>query len=250
MTQADTIEAGLQQLADDQLASFDTEFVNDARWAPVARCIARDFPAGRFTFLDVGGGSGMFADRILESYPEARVTVLDNSQLLLSRNKPNPRKELLLESVERLGAAVGDRRFDLISMNWLLHHLVSPSYGRTRSNIDAALRMVSRFLSDRGRLSVHENLYNGIAVDGAPGWIIHRVTSNKALAALARRGGANSAGVGVCFLSRRQWLKTFRLAGLEVESETLDVRWKVPWKWHVALHIAHIECGHYWLRPR
>src|SRR5437762_1932790 len=166
MTQSETIHAGLEQLADDQLQSFDTEYVNDARWAPVGRSIEHDFPDGRFTFLDVGGGSGMFADRVLETYPQSRGVVLDNSQLLISRNKPHPRKELLLESVERLGAAIGDRRFDLISTNWLLHHLVSRSYARTRSNIDGALRMISGFLTDRGRLSVYENLYNGILIDG------------------------------------------------------------------------------------
>ncbi|NJO57968.1 MAG: class I SAM-dependent methyltransferase [Richelia sp. RM2_1_2] len=82
----------MKQLEDSQLETFDTEYVNDKRWQIIKEQIERDFPEGDFTFLDVGGGNGLFADRLLSNYPKSRGTVLDNSELLLSKNKSNSRK--------------------------------------------------------------------------------------------------------------------------------------------------------------
>src|SRR5438876_5406232 len=83
------MERLVERLTDDQLEAFDTESVNDQRWIPIHRCLDRDFPDGQFTFLDLGGGNGTFADRLLEDYPSSSGVVLDNSQLLLNRNKPH-----------------------------------------------------------------------------------------------------------------------------------------------------------------
>src|SRR3990172_6864025 len=92
----------MEQLSDDQLKTFDMEYVNYALFVPIRDRLNRDFPGGRFTFLDVGGGTGRFVDRILAAFPDATGTVLDNSDLLLKANKPNSRKNVILESVEHL----------------------------------------------------------------------------------------------------------------------------------------------------
>jgi hypothetical protein len=238
----------LPQLADDQLASFDTEYVDDKLWEPIRRCIDRDYPDGRFTFLDVGGGVGVFADRVLSAYPEATGVVLDNSSLLLDRNQPHPRKTIVLASIEDLATAVEDK-FDLVFGNWILHHLVSPSYRRTRRNIRTGLEAMADMLAEGGHLSVYENLYNGVLVNGAPSWLIHRLTSSRAIARISRRGGANTAGVGVCFLSRSQWLRVFERSNLAVEQYALGDPWSVPLKRKVLLHIRDVRCGHFWLEP-
>lgn len=59
----------MKQLEDSQLETFDTEYVNNKRWAIVKEKIDKDFPDGNFTFLDIGGGNGKFADRLLKAYP-------------------------------------------------------------------------------------------------------------------------------------------------------------------------------------
>src|SRR5689334_6317063 len=81
-------------LSDDQLAAFDWEHVSASQWRHFTACVDRDFPTGEFSVLDVGGGNGLFADRILTNFPRARVTVLDTSEMLLSRNRPLPNKEI------------------------------------------------------------------------------------------------------------------------------------------------------------
>ena len=66
----------MKQLADDQLAAFDTEYVTEPLWDILKRRIDRAFPDGRFSFIDIGGGNGVFADRLLAAYPDATGTVL------------------------------------------------------------------------------------------------------------------------------------------------------------------------------
>lgn len=238
----------IPRLADDQLESFDTEYVSDDLWKPIRRCIDRDFPDGRFTFLDAGGGVGVFADRVLANYPDATGVVLDNSQMLLDRNVPDPRKTVMMESVENIATAV-DQRYDIVFANWVLHHLVSPSYRQTQQNIDAALRSMSGLLTDRGRLSVYENLYDGMGIDAAPSRIIHALTCTKSLARLLRRFGANTAGVGVCFLSSNRWLTVFARGGFTVVDRWLGPPWGVSRTRRAALLIKDVRCGHYWLTP-
>jgi len=238
----------MKTLENDQLETFDTEYVDEARWKLFEPCLARDFPDGQFSFLDIGGGNGKFTDRLLTSYPNATGTILDNSQLLLDRNQPNPRKKLINASAEDLEAHVNEK-YDLICLNWVLHHLVSDSYSQTRDNISSILSKAESLLSPRGRISIFDNMYNGLFLDNLPSHLIYHLTSSKAIARFIKSQGANTAGVGVCFLSQKEWCSTFTASGLEILQYSDDEKWNIPWKWNVFLHIGHIRCGHFWLAP-
>ncbi len=241
------MEQVVERLADDQLEAFDTESVNDQRWIPIHRCLDRDFPDGRFTFLDLGGGNGTFADRLLEDYPSSSGVVLDNSQLLLNRNKPHARKRLVFGGVEHLEGIV-DTQYDVIFFNWILHHLVArSSYARTRENQRLALRASAKILTARGRISIYEDIYNGLAIDGAPGWIIYQLTSLRTVAKALRTLGANTAGVGVCFQSYRQWCSAIGRSGLRILDYTNDNLERIAWTRRAFLHVGEMRCGHFWL---
>jgi len=240
--------AAVKKLDDLQVESFDTDYVSGARWNAVKARIDKDFPGGYFNFLDVGGGNGVFADTLLETYPSARGTILDNSEVLLSRNKPNPRKTLVQESVENLGVITG--KFDLVCVHWLLHHLVGTSYSETRHHQLSALSGIAAFLNDRGRISLFENVCNGWLIDNLPGWLIYHITSAKTIAAITRRMGANTAGVGVCYLSKNEWFSTIRVSRLDVlqYSEPDPWVWPIRPEWRAFLHVRNIRVGHFWLR--
>ena len=236
----------MKQLEDSQLETFNTEYVNDKRWEIVKKQIDKDFPEGDFRFLDVGGGNGLFVDRLLENYPNSRGTLLDNSQLLLNKNKTNSRKKKICDSVENLSNLEG--KYDLICFNWLLHHLVGNSYWETRKNISIALGDAISLLTYRGRISIFENMYNGLIFDGLPSHLIFNLTYNKTIASLIKKMGANTAGVGVCFLSRKQWIKVInRINNLELLQYTDDKKWNIPLKRQIFLHVGNTRCGHFWL---
>ena len=238
----------IRKLDDSQVQDFDSEYVDDRRWQLIEACIERDFPDGKFTFLDIGGGNGVFADRILGKYTGSSCTVLDNSEYLLSLNKESDRKTIVCESVENLGGALAGRKYDIVFLNWLLHHLVSGSYNKTRSNMVECLTQATGLLSPRGRVSVFENLYDGLLFDAFPGYFIYRLTASRMLAPLTKRLGANTAGVGVCFLSRREWEKTVGSSGLAVASFDTDFKKNLPLHRKLMLHLKDLEVGLFWCR--
>lgn len=223
------------QLADAQLEAFDREYVNDRRWGMVKPLIDRDFPDGQFSFIDIGGGNGVFADRVLAAYPRSEGSVLDSSEMLLSKNKSHGRKKLIL------GDAISTQKADIVFFNWVLHHLVKTGdYSNTRQNMLASLRGM-----DAHRISVFENEYDGF-IDGFPSAAIFGLTSSRLLSPLTKRMGANTAGVGVCFLSHSKWVKLFKDAGLEF-TYTPETPSKLPAHIRAALLIKEVRRAHFWL---
>ncbi|MGH8249499.1 MAG: class I SAM-dependent methyltransferase [Steroidobacteraceae bacterium] len=241
---------GLRKLSDEQVDAFNREYVDADRFARVSSRIDAAFPDGEFTFLDIGGGNGRFADQLLERYPRARGTVLDNSELLLARNKSHPQKTLLACSAGELDS-IRDR-FDLVSLHWLLHHLVGDSYAATQTNQRRALASLNGLLTERGRISVFENDYQGWAPDPIPTWLIYVVTASRPLAPLARALGANTAGVGVCFNSQKTWRNLMKEAGLQLIDHAEPDTWKrrIPLYGTFGLGLRDVKVGHYWLRSR
>lgn len=239
---------GIRKLSDAQVEAFDTEYVEGRRWLTVAALIERDFPDGKFTLLDVGGGNGRFADRVLAQFPNSVATVLDNSESLLAKNAKNPRKTIVCESVEKLASMGGSQRYDVICFHWLLHHLVGESYRRTSHNQLDALRCAGKLLSPRGRISVFENLYQGYVLPGLPARLIYHLTSAKSLATIVRGMGANTAGVGVCFRSKEGWARMIARAGFETAAYTEPDDWVWPQRaaWRLLL-LRSIRTGHLWL---
>lgn len=237
----------MKQLNDLQLEYFDTEFVNPTRWQIVKVLIDKDFPDGNFKFLDVGGGNGVFTDRLLQSYPNSEGTVLDNSKLLLSKNVSHLRKNIICDSVENLSNL--NQKYDLINFNWVLHHLVGKSYDDSRNNMLSALHSVETLLTDNGRVSIFENMYDGIFLDNLPSHLIFKLTSMKIIASIIHKMGANTAGVGVCFLSKKQWVATLNKTHFFVQNYADDKESKsiIPITHRIFLHLGHVRVGHFWL---
>ena len=210
----------MSQLADEQLAAFDTEYVDSARWQPIATGLAAVRPDLRF--IDLGGGNGVFADRVMDAYPMATGVVGDNAAMLLAKHHERQGKtSVQVDALNLPAAQLG--RADVVFLNWILHHLVvTGDYARTRRNILRTLNDVRWLLQPGGRVSVYEDMYDGAVVHNAPSHLIFAATSSRRLAGMTRRFGANTAGVGVCFQSERSWRRLFAEAGYEVESFTPD----------------------------
>ena len=236
-------------LNDDQIATFDTEDVTPSMWSAVLDHLRSDFPEGRFRFVDLGGGNGLFADRILEAFPESSGVVYDRARLLLDRNRVNRRKRIVEGSIEDSGRVLTGERFEVVFFNWVLHHLVTGTWRGTESAQARALADASGLLSPGGRVSVIENFYEGIVFSDLPGRLIFAATSSKLLAPVTRRLGANTAGVGVAFRSRADWRRVLARVGLHSESPFEDFIWRTSFAKRALLHIAQVRAGHLWCRP-
>ena len=241
----------LRTLSDFQAATFDHDYVTDAGFRHIAEQIRSSF-SGEFSFLDVGGGKGFFADHILSEFPQSSGVVVDISRLLLGQNVPHARKRLLLGSGTELRTLFHEK-FDLVFFNFALHHFVGCSYRSTRNMQRASLLDAASILSPRGRIGVAEITYNGLLAHNAPGFIVYHATASKTLEPLVRRFGANTAGCGVCFLSDKAWRSQFSSCGLAIrgaQPEHSAQRRSLQAQCRLALVGAHrVHNVFYWLAP-
>jgi SAM-dependent methyltransferase len=202
------------QLDDQQLEAFDQEYVSTPIWTALEPQLRRHLGAGPARMLDIGGGNGMFADRMLEAFDELSVVVLEPAANLAEANTVRQRKHVVVGGTADLDGL--DGTFDLICFNWVLHHLVGSDAKTTdRLVADAFIEAAAR-LSPTGNILVIENDYRGAVADDLPGRLIFELTSSKALTTITTRLGANTAGVGVRFRSNAAWRSTFLDHGLLV----------------------------------
>lgn len=234
-----------KKLADSQLEAFDAHFIDEERMARIRTHVDRDFPTGEFTFLDIGGGNGSFADQLLETYPAARGTVVDNAEVLVARNQAHPRKQVVESSIEQLTENL-DGSFDVVFLNFVLHHLIGTSFADTRNNQRDGVRVAASFLAPEGRVSVYENIIEGPVFARLPGWTVFQLTASRTLAPLVARLGANTAGTGVCYLSAQQWRETLAAGGLEVRAYRPDQDLGMSPARRRLLHVRENRRGYFW----
>lgn len=214
------------RLTDTQTAAFNADFHSVEELDRKLLRIEWFFGSRPFSILDLGGGNGHFLDTVLDRFPAARGTVLDLSDTLLSLNKPSSRKSLILASVEALPDVVEGEKFDLITMNWLLHHLIGTEYRACRNNCLSLLERCRTLLNPGGVILITENMFDGYFGTNIPSWLIFRVTRIRApwIVRLTHRF-ANTAGTGVCFRSQRSWVRLFAAAGYRIAREDRGRTW-------------------------
>lgn len=215
----------LLYLNEDQNAAFDEEYHSADALAAKIDAIRSRFPSGPQFILDLGGGTGRFADAMLKAFPQTNVVVLDVSEYLLSLNKPDPRKTTVHGSVEDMTTILSGYRFDVIGVNWLLHHLVGWSHSNCKENCISALIKAQQILSQNGVIAITENIFDGPFGTNIPSHVIFGITRirNPHFVKIARRY-FNTSGVGVCFRSKRNWERVIHNSGLQA-----DMIYRNPW---------------------
>jgi ubiquinone/menaquinone biosynthesis C-methylase UbiE len=242
----------LRLLDETQNQAFDTDYHNPRELEEKLVRIAGYFMKPTLSFLDLGGGNGHFLDVLLNRFPRATGVLVDVSETLLRQNQPHPRKQLVKASVDQLPFGIKST-FDVITVNWLLHHLVGSSYQQSHSNAVNLLWKCKYLLSKRGVIVVTENMFEGILYSNLPSHLIFAITSTRVpwFAKLARRA-FNTAGVGVCFNSHRAWRRIFHDAGLMIVQEQHGIVWQKPPLETAAMHclgLTQVSTRHFYLQP-
>jgi ubiquinone/menaquinone biosynthesis C-methylase UbiE len=244
----------LKSLSEEQNKAFDAEYHTPRELAAKVEVLRSLMPQGPSTILDIGGGNGKFLDALLQVFPSSEGYLLDVSEHLLSLNKPVLRKHIQKGSCDELDTLFAGRTFDLITLNWLLHHLVGSTYGRSVSNVLQLLEGCRRHLKANGVIIVAENMFDGALISDGPSRLIYALTSMKApwFTKVARRF-FNTAGVGVCFHSQRRWENIFGCARLMVKERFFGDYCSISGTRRLMYSILLIKTrrhGHYVLSPR
>ena len=238
----------IKKLNEQQVLDFDTDYIQDADWDKLCEYLRILFPDGNFSFLDIGGGNGVFCDKVLNTFPKSTAVLLDNSEYLVSLNKKSERKRIICDSVENIDKLFQGETFNVVFLNLVLHHFVSNSYKSTHNNVTNTFLRLKPLLSSNGYVYVFEDFYNGLIFDGLASYLIYTLTSSKMLAGLTRKFGANTGGTGVCFRSRKQWGKIIDECGYKIIHEGESHLFTFPsWK-RILLHMGKVNMGYLWLK--
>jgi len=217
----------LAYLDESQNEAFDYEYHSEEELAAKLNYVRGSFAQGPSSLLDVGGGNGKFMDRLLEEFPRAQGYVVDISSSLLQKNRQHPRKHLVHGSLEHLPALTAGATFDVITINWVLHHLVATTYERSLKNVEQFLASAADLLNPGGTILIAENEFQGFFDTNIPSHMIYAVTrvQHPSFVRLARRY-FNTAGVGVCFQSLRGWERLFARCGFQIDYYHQHARWQ------------------------
>jgi SAM-dependent methyltransferase len=238
----------IKKLDEQQVLDFDTDYIQDEDWNKLCEYLRILFPDGVFNFLDIGGGNGVFCDKILAAFPQSKGVLLDNSEYLIALNKQSERKRIVCASVEHIDKLFQSEQFDVVFLNLVLHHFISNSYQSTYKNVKDTFLHLKPLLSSRGYVYVFEDFYNGLIFDNLPSHLIYILTSSKMLAGWTRRLGANTGGIGVCFRSKKQWKKIIDKCGYAIIHEGESHIFQFPFYKRLLLHLGKVNMGYLWLK--
>ena len=170
--------------------------------------------------LDIGGGAGYFAMALHKKLVNAEVVVLE----ITEHNTWDTFKEIKFVSGNAFEAEnlFEHGSFDIIFVNYVFHHLVQPTYGKTVEGIQFLLSSIQKLLKDEGVLFISECSYHIPVLNQFTGYLIYIASTIRVpvIAWLMRKLGSKSAGVGVCFLTYEKWLSLFQQTGYIVQSTT------------------------------
>jgi SAM-dependent methyltransferase len=174
--------------------------------------------------LDVGGGSGFLADRLLAEFPNTEVTIVDISQRLLDQNQPHDRKRLVCEDFQSF-LAHERSTYDVINFDVMLHHVLTPkSFLASRKMQSQVIALAVRALRPGGLISIREIAYQTLR--GLPRhtshwllWFLSTRSLPEAMQRVMHRLGMRSQGAGVCFSAIDDLVNMLKAQGLTVEAQ-------------------------------
>jgi SAM-dependent methyltransferase len=133
-------------------------------------------------------------------------------------------------SAENLSELFEKETFDLVFANRVFHHFVKSSWKESFNGMANIMKQVALVLKKDGLLCITDYFYDG--------WLHHTLTSKITYALtsitltpiqqLFRRMEAHTAGIGVCFLSKKMWLNLFSQSGFAIKTLKEGINCDLP----------------------
>jgi ubiquinone/menaquinone biosynthesis C-methylase UbiE len=188
--------------------------------------------------LDIGGASGYFAMTLHEYFfdKNCEIFVLDTTRYGTWEQYAD-RVTFIEGSADDLSKLFELNTFDLVFANRVFHHFVRDSWKKSISGMLEIMKQIASILKEDGSLCVIDLFYNGMVYDRAPSKIIYKLTSCTlpAVVFFCKKFGAESAGIGVCFLSKKMWINLFHQADFIIETLEENTKNMDTIKWYKRL---------------
>jgi ubiquinone/menaquinone biosynthesis C-methylase UbiE len=170
--------------------------------------------------LDIGGASGNFALSLSEFFSNIKceIFVVDTTQYetwMQYKNKIN----FIEGSANKLTTIFREEKFDLIFANRVFHHFINRTWEKTIHGMIEIMKQIFTLLKQDGVFCINDHFYNGLFYDKATSKIIYMLTSCtlQPIVKLCKKLGAESAGVGACFLSKKMWITILTNTGFIID---------------------------------
>lgn len=130
-----------------------------------------------------------------------------------------------------------ENTFDVVFAKYVFHHFVKDSWAKSIKGMNSIMKQIHFVLKDGAYLCIIDQFYNGFPFDASASKMIYMFTSCKLpfLAKVFKKLGAQSAGTGVCFLSKRMWLRFLSNSGFVIETIEEPPPTRRKWYEHLGL---------------
>lgn len=170
------------------MSTIESAFCRSAMWASFARRVVLPWALEGTQLsgdvLEIGAGSGAMADGMVRAFPEARVTVTDTDEAMVStaRARLAGRRNVVVEQADVTALPFEDSMFDVVTSYLMLHHVI---------DWQAALTEAARVLRPGGALLGYDLAATPVAR------LIHRAdrSPHRIVSATELRGGLTDAGL-------------------------------------------------------
>jgi ubiquinone/menaquinone biosynthesis C-methylase UbiE len=182
--------------------------------------------------LGLGGGAGYFALSLHKHFfnNNCEIFVVDTTQYD-TWEKHADKVTFVKASAENLSKLFSEETFDLVFANRVFHHFVTSSWRKSFSGMADIMKQVAFILKKDGLFCICDHFFNGVLHHTSTSKIIYALTSIrfKPVAALFRKLEAHTAGIGVCFLSKKMWLHLFSQTDFIIETLKESPSRKLKW---------------------
>jgi hypothetical protein len=176
-------------------------------------------PDGVANVIDMGGGCGFFAKRLMSQSDYAvKVVDMDEASVTVCRESGIDARQ-----GDALNIAVTGNE-EIVTFNLILHHLVGMT---EKATLELQTKALAVWRPHIRSVFVHEYIYESYIANFS-GWLIYQITKNPVLSWFGRAVStvvptlkANTFGVGVRFRASEEWRRVFESAGYVVK-ETLQ----------------------------
>lgn len=204
----------VQSVKTHRSSSYDIEYIGHELFNRLSKQLDMLFPTRHpFHLLDVGGGSGLYADKVLDKYPSANVTIVEPDKNLLGLNRPHHNKQLCCSRFEKY---TFEQKYDIIQFNWVLHHVVANTYYETTLLQQQALQSAHQHLNDQGMVVIFENFHEGILVNNMINECFGHGDETSDLDPSIRHLISSPPYTSVCFHNRSTWHDMLLNAGFDI----------------------------------
>lgn len=152
--------------------------------------------------LDIGGGSGTFAQLVKDSCLDIGVHVVDPSKKLLDRINDTRIKKFHGNLPDQIFV---DSDFDYVHIKEVLHHIVGSSIGETKELLRESLFTMKGFLKEDGFLLIHELFYESYLIPTLSRTLIFNLLALQNKFGIKVPAKEFLIGLGVCFYTRPEF---------------------------------------------